>query len=370
MRVLHVASGDLWAGAEVQLSILAAHQVQYPELKVYAFLLNEGQLAQQLRRSGVTVEVCEESSRGFFTLFVALCRYVKSIEPHIVHTHRRKENLLGSLAACISDEAVSLRTVHGLAEPASSRRQSFRRRCADVLDRLAGDYLQKAAIAVSRDLAQAAIAQFRRTAIVAIPNGIDEARVRAVPPLLGLRDAVGAKLHVGLVGRLVEVKRPDLFLKIAKECRRRFGEELHFHVVGDGPLMEAMVQEAVRDHLMPVVTFHGHRHDAVACIAALDAVIICSDHEGMPMAALESLSAGVTVIAHAVGGLTEIIAPKWLVSDQDPQGYADLLATMLREPLGWVARPRDSLLPTGFTAAANARATVMLYQNLLDRNVN
>ena len=37
-----------------------------------------------------------------------------------------------------------------------------------------------------------------------------------------------------------------------------------------------------------VTTFHGHRADIATCIGGLDALVICSDHEGMPMTALEA----------------------------------------------------------------------------------
>ena len=42
------------------------------------------------------------------------------------------------------------------------------------------------------------------------------------------------------------------------------------------------------------VKFHGHRQDIETCIAGLDALVICSDHEGLPMISLEAADPGCT----------------------------------------------------------------------------
>ena len=55
MRVCHVMTADLWAGAEVQLLTTASYLAARPDLSLTAVLFNEGRLADELRRLGVAV---------------------------------------------------------------------------------------------------------------------------------------------------------------------------------------------------------------------------------------------------------------------------------------------------------------------------
>src|SRR5690606_678564 len=60
VKVLHVASGDLWAGAEVQIYGLIKTLAREPAVAVSAVLLNEGTLADRLRAEGVETMVLDE----------------------------------------------------------------------------------------------------------------------------------------------------------------------------------------------------------------------------------------------------------------------------------------------------------------------
>jgi L-malate glycosyltransferase len=100
-------------------------------------------------------------------------------------------------------------------------------------------------------------------------------------------------------------------------------------------------------------------------MAHLDALVFTSDHEGLPMAALEALALGVPVVAHAVGGLPELIdssARGHLVTEQDPEHYAAGIRRVLasRSPRAGAT----SLLPEAFLLEACCRRYVALYQEL------
>ena len=60
MRVCHVMSADLWAGAEVQVATTAAFLVTQPNVVLTAVLFNDGWLAGQLRRLGVETAIVDE----------------------------------------------------------------------------------------------------------------------------------------------------------------------------------------------------------------------------------------------------------------------------------------------------------------------
>ena len=59
-RVLHVFSGDLWAGAEVMIYNLLARLHQDGRAELRAISLNDGILVRKLGEAGVSVEVIPE----------------------------------------------------------------------------------------------------------------------------------------------------------------------------------------------------------------------------------------------------------------------------------------------------------------------
>lgn len=63
--VLHIFSGDLWAGAEVMIFNLLNKLKDEPDIKIIALSLNEGILTERLRNAGVEVYVFPESSFSF-----------------------------------------------------------------------------------------------------------------------------------------------------------------------------------------------------------------------------------------------------------------------------------------------------------------
>ena len=64
LRILHIMSGDLWAGAEVQASTLISELALMPDTELAAVVMNEGTLADTLRLVGIRVEVMNESKLG------------------------------------------------------------------------------------------------------------------------------------------------------------------------------------------------------------------------------------------------------------------------------------------------------------------
>jgi hypothetical protein len=78
----------------------------------------------------------------------------------------------------------------------------------------------------------------------------------------------------------------------------------------------------------------GFVRDTDGLLAECDALVICSDHEGIPMSALEALARGIPVFGFRVGGLPELItpgAPIRLVAPGDSAALAHSIVTYFAE---------------------------------------
>jgi glycosyltransferase involved in cell wall biosynthesis len=368
VRILHVLSGDLWAGAEVQAHALLAQLHCMPGVRVSAVLMNEGELARRLRKQGVFVMVLPEDRLNAWQLLRGLHQLLRRWQPDVVHTHRFKEDILGSLANRLGVGAHCVRTAHGAPETTA---RGWKHKALAAVDRWCAAALQERIIAVTADLAGKLSCRYPANKLVVIENGIDIEAVRiaarATPTVTMQTDRV----HIGIVGRLVPVKRVDLFLATAAMLRCREPKRpWAFHVFGDGPMRHSLMHEAEALGISDVTHFHGHCADIMTCIARLDVLIMCSDHEGMPMTLLEAMAVDTAVVGHAVGGIEQLLqsgACGWPVTEHTAAGYTRAVQQALARPELMAQRSSAAAasIEASFSAVRCAERHVILYSQLL-----
>ncbi|MGA7505515.1 MAG: glycosyltransferase [Candidatus Sulfotelmatobacter sp.] len=116
----------------------------------------------------------------------------------------------------------------------------------------------------------------------------------------------GDVFRIGMIARMnAEYKNHRGFLRAAKSV----GDELpnaEFVLVGDGPLRAEFEREAAALGIMERVRFLGDRRDIPSVLRSLDISVVPSISESLSNIILESMAAGVPVVATAVGGNIEI----------------------------------------------------------------
>jgi glycosyltransferase involved in cell wall biosynthesis len=140
-----------------------------------------------------------------------------------------------------------------------------------------------------------------------VPNGvpIDDVSSRTdAREELGLRPSGTV---VGMIGGLRPEKRHELALEAVALLRSQ-GQEITLCCIGGGERLEELRSLGESLGLGEHVVWAGERTDARRLVSAFDVTVLCSDFEGMPLAALESLVAGVPVVATAVGSLPELLS--------------------------------------------------------------
>ena len=146
--------------------------------------------------------------------------------------------------------------------------------------------------------------QVGRRRIVVIGNGLAPSAFEAEEPAMPRRVGVW---RVGMLARMnTWSKNHKLFLQAAARLAARF-PGLEFVLVGDGPLRPELENEAKKLGLGQRVVFLGDRRDIPSVLASLDVTVLPSDSESLSNAILESMAAGVPVIAANVGGNPELL---------------------------------------------------------------
>ncbi len=316
----------------------------------------EGDLVEEIRARGVEVVRIPGLSRGI-SLFGdwraarALAREIAAFEPEVVHTHASKAGALGRRAAW-RVRAKCVHTFHGhVLEGYFSPRVSRllvaqERRAAARTDRILA-----VAHATADDLVRLGVCGEEK--LVVVPPGIDLAPLLAIRGRSGaLRGPLGVsdgRVLVGVVGRLAEVKRPELAIEVFGLLAERY-PALELCFVGDGAL-RGMLERRIASGSAAVrerVHMAGARSDMTEVLADLDVVLLTSRNEGAPVALIEAAAAGLPVVATAVGGVPEIVAHErtgFLGSDATELafGLAQLLDhPELRASMGARARVRGA----------------------------
>lgn len=128
-----------------------------------------------------------------------------------------------------------------------------------------------------------------------INNAVDAEKFRNNPEkrkkaraLLGIdQDA----LVVGTVGNFSAVKNPMATIAIFDEVLK-IVPTAKFLWIGDGYLREQIVTEIVKRHLSERIILAGTRSDVDCMLQAMDAFILPSLYEGLPVVAIEAQAAG------------------------------------------------------------------------------
>jgi len=384
LKVVHIASGDHWGGAEAQVHTLLVALQKQAGFSVHAIILNRGELAKRLQESAISTTILDEEKLNSLQILFQLRQLFSELRPDIVHSHRQKENVLSAIANFLSIRAPILNTAHGANEhfpPIWKLHKNVLR----WLNWFCCRFLHHRIIAVSKDLAGKLEPFYPSHQLTVIENGLDIGATLLAAEGNGFRSDYPEGIHIGIVGRLAPVKRVDLFLQIAallitdtvptgkvstnNVSTNNEPQNWFFHIFGDGPLASALTQQAKDLNIGSRITFHGHRNDIARCIKDLDLLVMCSDHEGLPMTPLESITLDTPVIAHKTGGLIDILdnhCGGLLVSNHHAEGYTEAIQSLIdpNTDTKQLLSQGKSRVEQQFSAKVNADKITKLYKQL------
>ena len=192
--------------------------------------------------------------------------------------------------------------------------------------------------------------EFTRSRVAGL--GCPHAKLRKLPvgldleafPFRARTRRAGEPVRVLTVARLVEIKGHEFVIRAVAKARHRH-PELHYDIVGDGPLRKALEALIVKLKLSDVVTLHGALDSAFiqelmtrAHLAVQASVNVEGDQEGQGLFLQEAQACGLPVLATKHGALAEGLVPEqsgFLVPERDVAALAARLEYLLEQPGLW-----------------------------------
>jgi L-malate glycosyltransferase len=370
IRVCHLASGDLWAGAEAQIAMLLSKLSKLQGFKLSVVLLNSGRLAEELEKEEIPVTILDENRLSSFQILRRFISYLIKGHIDILHIHGYKQNILGCIAAQVSSVKATIKTVHGLEEPFYGIKR-YKSMVYAYLDRIFSGLFIDMIITVSHDI-QSELAKCMKThRIVTIHNGIDPERVKSIVDREIVRRDLGIGPNttvIGTAGRVVPVKGLNYFLGTAKLILTET-KDVKFLIVGDGPSLSQLEVTARENGLGNSVIFTGYRSDIYELINAMDIFVLSSLHEGIPTVLLEAIFLHKAIVATAVGGIPEIITDGvsgFLVPPKDVPKLAERIIHLIRNPseAESLAQRAKAQVERNYTTCHQAKKVSLLYTNI------
>jgi glycosyltransferase involved in cell wall biosynthesis len=302
--------------------------------------------------------------------------YLKRHRIHIVHAYGFYPNVFTIPAAWLAGAPVivaSIRDTGGYETPTKSLVQKFVCRLADHI------------VVNAEAIRQGLLAEgYDPEKVTVIRNGIDLSLFTTTTRGNGLREQLGLPQRAPLIAvlaRLHPFKGIEHFLEAAAIVAGRF-QDARFLIVGEGQIIvngqvedsaykRELERHALRLGLGGRVVFTGFRLDVPELLSEVAvSVLPCVSSEGLSNSLLESMAAGVPVVATRVGGNPEVVeegVTGLLVPPRDPQALASGICRLLENPelgsrFGRAGRQR---VTQHFSLERMVRETETLYLQLI-----
>ena len=270
----------------------------------------------------------------------AVRRLIRKYQPDIVYAHSSKAGAIARVANIgLKKNGRKIRCIynpHGWA---------FNMRCGKkkqmmytAIEKLAAPFCDKI-ICISEAEKRSALDKkiCREDKLQVIVNGVDiedyEQRKTAGLSTVS-RESCGipqTAFVVGMVGRISEQKAPDVFIKAAKQIKKRIPEAF-FMIVGDGPDREK-IENYAKEHNIPLY-ITGWVENASDYIDLFDVALLLSRWEGFGLALPEYMLAGKPIVATRVDAIPEIVVDGengLLVETEDVAHTADAVQKIFED---------------------------------------
>jgi len=284
---------------------------------------------------------------GDIRAFTALVKEMRAFKPHVIHTHTAKAGFLGRIASIISlQPSIRVHTFHG--HLLNGYFGSFKRSLVIIAEKILAiftDQLLAVGDKVRKDLLNAGIGKKEKFGLM--PPGLEINNLPTKNESLKSFGLSDARLQCAFIGRITQIKRPDRFLDVVGEVKKR-GIDLDFFMAGDGELLEGC-RKRISEQDLPV-TVLGWQSDIEKVLSAADIVVLTSDNEGTPLSLIQAGMAGLPVVSTNVGSVPEVVLDgvTGIITDLNVQEIANALEKLAKDE---VLRERLGLAAQEFTLA-------------------
>ncbi len=334
-RVLYLVNTLDIGGTETQMVQTALRLRSTSRHVTVGCLSAKGPLLEVLQQAGIPVVEFRKkktllSFNGVYQL-MRLALFLRRGQFHVIHAHDLGANLLGVPAGWLARTPVIISSRRYLAD--LDWYTPWRSKIITIIYRLSTHVVVNSScvrqLLVERD-------RLPPEKIHVIYNGVDVDRFaggrRDREGLLGSLGS-GSKLIAVVANMYSRVKGHACLIEAARIVCRAV-PRAKFVLIGDGAERPRLEQQVRQAWLEGNFLFLGRRQDVPELLACCDLSVLPSEAEAMSNSVLESMAAGLPVVATRVGGTPEIIVDGvdgLLVPPRNAPAFADAILRILQD---------------------------------------
>jgi sugar transferase (PEP-CTERM/EpsH1 system associated) len=332
IKILHVLDSLGVGGMERVVIDVVNHLDQSRFDHAVCCISRKGEAAVHLREGTRCVDLGKGGGADYLAP-VKIARLIGEEAPDIIHT-QSWSGVDAAIAKMMAGAARLVHSEHGRNYPhihSEPLKRKVARRCLY--------HLSDAVFAISAEVRDYYCREtgFPRNRMQVIPNGVDLRRIDRAGGGARAELGIGPEdFVVGTVARLDATKDTmTLARAFARLYRLRRETNLKLLIVGDGDQKVVIERFVAEQGLGEAVICTGVRQDAPRLYGAMNVFALSSLSEGMPLTALEAMSARLPVVATNVGALPELVeegGTGFLVEPKDDRALAERLARFYSEP--------------------------------------
>lgn len=337
MHIVQIIDLLKFGGAQ-KLLITFAAEAEARQIKLTLISIshkNEASIVNELKELGV--QVYSVPSRGVLLdpkRFWQIVKLLRREHCDIIHTHLTVSNVIGTLAGKVAGvpTVASLHNVRIDKRPKGLLPIQIRSGLEAYILR----YIARQIIAVGYIVADTHRDRFFGKPIRVIPNAVDPAPSLSSAERTALRTEIAGDPNCPLlisVGRLVTQKGyGDLLTAFATLHQTHPSAVLA--IAGNGSKWDELTTQIDRLGLNGQVKLLGFREDVPRLLAASDIFVNSSLWEGLPVAVLEAMAAGLPIVATNVGDVPKVVVEGTglVVPPKEPDTLAAAVGSLLDDP--------------------------------------
>lgn len=298
MSLIQVDAGREWRGGQRQ-SLLLAREIHKKGYPVNLVVQPGSPLHKKAQEINLPIVPITFRSEMDLLAAVHLAWVMKRKKCAVVHFHDAHSLATGSFAA--SWAKVPLRIVSRRVDFPLKKNPLSRRKYRKDVDSI---------IAVSEGVKAVLIeGGIPARAIEVVPDGVDfspyEIKQRSDYLRRELSFAPDDYL-VGIVAHLADHKGHKYLIEATRILKEKT-PKIKVIIVGEGPLLMDLSQQAREIHVEDMVFFLGFREDVPQILASLDLFVLSSYLEGMGSSIMDAMAHRLPVVATRVGGIPEVV---------------------------------------------------------------
>lgn len=381
VKLLNFVTGFYGGGTEGQVLQLGRTLDRHRFTMQFATLRKDGDLlpAYQALEAPITeFRIRNLHSPQTFLQMIRFARHLRREKTEIMHSYNFYSNVFAIPAARLANVPVVLASIRDRGVYMTSAQKLLQKWVCRLADR----------ILVNADSIRDWLLEqgYEAHKIVVIKNGIDLSLYDKTVQRPGVRAQLGIPPRVPLVvmmSRLNKQKGVEDFIRAAALINQSH-PDVWFLVVGgklqytddvfseDTAYLASLKQLTHELGLGHRVVFAGHRSDTPAILSCVDISVLPSHSEGLSNTLLESMAAGLPVVATNVGGSPELVKDGingLLVPPKAPGPLARAVMKILEHPLLAQEFRRQALkiASENFSLAKMTADTQALYDAELER---